>query len=292
MVLPTIVVVLLIHYKPMYGMIIAFKDFDIFSGIWDSPWASNMGFEHFIDFFNSPSAWRVIRNTLVVALLKLIFLSFPPVILAILINEIRAVRFKKLSQTISYLPHFVSWVVIGGILYNVFGSSGPINRWLLQVGLLEQRIDFISSEVFFYPVVVLSHMWKEMGWESILYLAAIAAIDPNLFEAVEIDGGGRMTKIVHIIIPHILGTYVILFIMQCGRIMSGYQDTFDQLYVLGNVANRNVSDILDIYTLRVGLENFRYSFATALDFFKAAINLTLLLSANWLSNKLVKKGLF
>lgn len=293
MVLPAIVIVFLMDYLPMYGILIAFKRFDVFKGVLASPWAKNSGFEHFVDFFKAPTVWNVIRNTLVIAFLKLGFLSFPPVILALVLNEVRVGAFKKVSQTISYLPHFISWVVIGGIIYQFLNPShGIVNRLLVQLNLVDKPVDFINTEVYFWPLVVTSHIWKEIGWSSIIYLATIATIDPNLYEAAQIDGAGRWRRIRHITWPHLLGIFMILFILHCGRIMSGYGATFNQVYVLGNAYNRGVSDILDTYILRVGLDNMRFSFATAIGLLKSVLNLLLLVVANALSRKLTERSLF
>ena len=286
MVLPAILFVLLMDYFPMYGILVAFKRYDVFKGVLDSPWAKNSGFEHFIDFFKAPTVWNVLRNTLVIAFLKLGFLSFPPVILAVVLNEVRVGAFKKVSQTVSYLPHFISWVVVGGIIYQFLNPShGIVNRLLVQFNLVDKPVDFINTEVYFWPLVVTSHIWKEVGWSSIIYLATIASIDPNLYEAAQIDGAGRWRRIRHITWPHLLGIFMILFILHCGRIMSGYGATFNQVYILGNAYNRGVSDILDTYILRVGMDNMRFSFATAIGLLKSVVNLMLLLVANFLSRR-------
>lgn len=293
MVLPSIVVTIVIFYFPMYGIVIAFKDYNIFKGILASPWASSHGFEHFIDFFNAPNSLQIIRNTVVIALLKLGFLSFPPVILALVLNEIRLLSFKKISQTISYLPHFISWVVIGGIMFNVLNTdTGPLNHLLMKAGAISKPIDFLSENSFFWPLVVVSHLWKETGWASIIYLAVISTIDPSLYEAAEMDGAGRLRRMISITWPHLLGIFMVLLVLHAGKIMSGYGQTFEQVYVLGNASNRGVSDILDTYVLRVGLENSRFSYATAINFFKSALNLILLLGANYLSKRATSKGLF
>ena len=293
MILPAFISVIVFAYFPLYGLIIAFKNFNVFDGVVGSPWARNGGLEHFIDFFKFPGTGIVIRNTIVIALLKLAFLSFPPVILAVLLNEVPGLGFKKLTQTISYLPHFISWVVIGGLIYNFLSPSfGPVNDILKRLGLIEESIDFLSSKAFFWPLIVLSDLWKEVGWGSIIYLAVIAGIDPNLYEAIEIDGGGRWIKVRHATWPYLKGTFMILFILACGSIMSGMGATFNQVFVLGNITNRGVSDILDTYILRIGLEGGSYSLATAVGLFKSFINLALLLSANKLSKMLTDKSLF
>lgn len=292
MILPSLIVVILMAYFPMYGIIIAFKKYDLFKGFLKSPWASSNGFEHFIDFFNSPFFSTVITNTIIIAALKLTLLALPPVILAVMLNEIRHSGFKRISQTISYLPHFISWIILGGIIYNLFSLNGPVNMLLLDMGIIEEPFHFMASTGFFRPLVVLSELWKEVGWGSIIYLAVIATIDLELYNAIEIDGGGRWAKIIHITWPSLKGTFMILFILSCGSIMSGNGGTFEQSYVLGNSMNKDVSDILDIFILRVGLENARYSFSTAAGLFKSIINLILLLSANKLSKVLTEKSLF
>ena len=293
MILPSLLAVIAVNYFPLYGILISFKHYSVFDGVAGSPWARSNGFEHFIDFFTAEASAIVVRNTVVIAFLKLGLLSMPPVILAIMLNELRSLSFKKWVQTITYLPHFVSWIIVGGIIYNFLNAySGPVNIILIKLGLVDRGISFLSEDVYFWPVIVLSHLWKEVGWESIIYLAVIATIDPNLYEAAEIDGAGRWKKITNITWPYLKGTFMILFILHCGRIMSGYGDTFDQVYVLGNVVNRNVSDILDTYILRVGLVQLRFSFATAIGLFRSLSNLLLLVTANYLSKKLTDKSLF
>ena len=234
MVLPAAIVVILFSYLPMYGVIIAFKNYDIFKGIMESPWARNNGLEHFIDFFSAPQAGSVIWNTVYMAFLKLVFCMFPPMILAILLNEVRNIGFMKSVQTMSYLPHFISWAVAGGIFYNLLNPSrGAINTLLVQWGLIDKGIDFISNEQYFRPIIVLTQIWKTIGWSSIIYLGVIVSIDQELYEAVEIDGGKRFAKIRYVTWPFLKPTFAILFIMECGKIMSG-GDTFDQVYVFGN----------------------------------------------------------
>lgn len=283
----------LFAYVPMYGVLIAFKRYNLFQGILGSPWAANFGFEHFIDFFKTPESYPVMRNTIVIALLKLVLTSIPPVILAIILNEVRNMAFKKVTQTISYLPHFVSWAVVGGLVFNFLDpTSGPLNNVLLHMGLIHESIDFISSTHYVWTILVLSDMWKTMGWSSIIYLAVIVSIDPTLYEAIDMDGGGRWAKIRYVTWPFLKGTFMILLIMTCGKIMSGAVDTFDQCYIFGNASNRATSDILGTYILRVGLGNARYSFATAVNLFQSIINLALLLSANKLSKWLTDKSLF
>jgi len=294
MILPSVLCVILFSYFPMYGILAAFKRFSLFKGVLSSPWAKLYGFEHFADLFNAPDFGSIMRNTLVIAFLKLGLLSFPPIILAIILNEVKGVRFKKAAQTISYLPHFVSWVVVGGILFSLLAPmpNAPLNKLLLNLRLIGEPVDIINNTGAFWPLLLLSDMWKEAGWSSILYLAVIAGIDMELYEAIDIDGGGRWAKIRHVTWQSAKGTFIIMFILACGNIMNGMGETFEQCYVLGTAANRDVSMILDVYVLRVGIENGRYSFAAAAGLFKSVINLFLLLGANALSRRVTGKGLF
>ena len=294
MLLPAVLFCFIFQYLNLYGILAAFKHYSVFKGILGSPWARSGGFEHFIDFFTGPNVGPIMRNTLVVAFLKLLLLQFPPVLFAVFMNEINNRMFKRVTQTISYLPHFVSWIIIGGIIMLIFlpTRDAPVNKILLGSGLVDKPTDIINNPNNIWAVFVISHFWKEVGWGSILYLAVITSIDPNLYEAIEIDGGGRLAKMMHITWPALKGTFMILFILACGRIMSGLGDTFNQSYILGTPANKSMSQVIDVYILKVGLEQARYSFATAVGLFKAVINLLLLISANSLSRRLTGKGLF
>ena len=296
MILPSLLATIAFNYLPLYGIVIAFKDYDVFTGIWASPWASNNGFEHFIDFFNAPNFAVVLRNTLVISALKLGLLSLPPVALALMLNEVSRRGFKKTTQTVSYLPHFVSWVVVGGMISNFLRptESSPLNALLLWLGVVNENelVDLIVNNDFFWPLLVMSDFWKEIGFGSIIYLAVIASIDQEMYEACEIDGGGRWIKAIHITWPHLLGIFMILLILQCSQIMQGVGATFDQVYVLGNQFTRSVSDIFDTLILRVGLEHGRYSYAAAAGLFKSVINLALLITVNKLSWRLTGRGLF
>lgn len=292
MVLPALIVVILISYFPMYGVSIAFKDYNIFKGIGRSPWASNNGFEHFIDFFSTESCGRILFNTVYIAFLKLISLTWPPVVLAVLLNELKNAKVMKLSQTLSYLPHFIGWSVAYGIFYNLLNpSSGAINVLLQDWGLVSKPINFLSEEGFYRPMIILTGLWKNIGWNSIIYLGVICSIDQGLYEALAIDGGNRWHKFRYITWPHLKPTFAILFILECGKIMSG-GDGFDQAYAFGNPNNRQVADILDTYIMRTGFENGRYSYATAVGLFKSVVNLILLLLSNKISKVMTNESLF
>ncbi len=292
MALPALIAVVIFSYFPMYGVVIAFKNYNVFKGIIVSPWAAQNGFEHFIDFFKTPSAMGVVLNTVKMAVLMLIFTTWPPMLLAILLNEVRGVGFMKTVQTCSYLPHFISWAVCGGIFYSLLNPTrGAVNLLLIQMGVLDDAINFLSDSRFLVPTMVLMRVWKGIGWGSIIYLGVIVSIDQELFEAVEIDGGRRFAKIRYVTVPHLIPTFSLLFILECGKIMSG-GDTFNQVYVFGNLTNRNMIDILDNYILRTGFENGRYSYSTAVNLYKSVINVSLLLSANWISKKATENSLF
>lgn len=292
MVLPALIAVILISYFPMYGVSIAFKDYNIFKGIANSPIASNNGFEHFIDFFSTESCGRILFNTVYIAFLKLVCMTWPPVMLAVLLNELKNAKVMKLSQTLSYLPHFIGWSVAYGIFYNLLNpSAGAINVLLGDWGLLEKPINFLSEERFYRPMIILTGLWKNIGWGSIIYLGVICSIDQGLYEALAIDGGNRWHKFRYITWPHLKPTFAILFILECGKIMSG-GDGFDQAYAFGNANNRQVADILDTYIMRTGFENGRYSYATAVGLFKSIVNLILLLVSNKVSKIMTEESLF
>ena len=292
MLLPAIVLTLLFNYLPMPGIIIAFKDYDIFKGIFASPWANNHGFEHFIDFFSSESCGRVIFNTVTLAGLKLIFCTFPPLILAVLLNEVRSSAYRRMIQTASYLPHFISWSIAYGIFYNLLNpSSGALNILLVRLNLISHNINFLGDNAHYYPMVISTSIWKGIGWGSILYLGAICSIDIALFETLAIDGGNRWHKFRYIIWPHVRSILALLLILDCGEIMSG-GGSFDQVYAFSNTMNRHISDILDTYVLRAGFENGRYSYATAVGFFQSVINFVLLFTANKVTAKLSGESMF
>ncbi len=292
MVLPAIVVTVLMSYLPMYGITIAFKNYNIFKGVANSPWARNNGFEHFIDFFSTESCWRVLGNTVYIAALKLLFCTWPPVLLAVMLNELRSSKFMKLSQTLSYLPHFIGWSIAYGIFYNLLNpSSGALNILLVQWGIVDQKINFLAESAYYRPLIILTALWKGVGWGSIIYLGVICNIDQGLYEALAIDGGNRWHKFRYITWPHLRPTFAILFILECGKIMSG-GDGFDQAYAFGNASNRQVADILDTYIMRTGFDNGRYSYATAVGLFKSIVNLALLITSNRVSKVMTDESLF
>jgi len=286
MAIPGVIWMIIFCYIPMYGIIIAFKEYDITLGINKSPW---VGLANFREFFSDERFWLIIKNTVGISFFKLL-VGFPlPILFAVLLNELTSVRFKRTVQTISYLPHFISWVVLGGILMNWLSETGLINIIFTKLGILKQPITFLAEPKYFWGIAVISEVWKELGWNAIIYLAAIAGIDPELYEAATVDGAGRITKMFKITIPCISGTIAIMFILAVSGLMNS---NFDQIFVLRNPLNADASDVIDIYVYKMGIEAFRFSYATAIGLFKSIIALILLLLANGVTKKLTDKSLF
>lgn len=278
MLLPAIIYYLVFHYFPLYGVLIAFKDYRILDGVWDSPWA---GFEYFKMAFSSIEFWRTFKNTLIISGLKLL-VNFPaPIILALLLNEVRNKKLKSVMQTASYMPHFVSWVVLGGILMNFLSpSTGPVNAILKLLGM--EPIYFLGSVDWFRPVLILSSMWKEIGWGTIIYLAALSGADEQLYEAAVLDGANRFKQTIYITLPTITPVIIINFIMSVGKIVN---DDFDQIFNLYNPAVHSVGDVLSTYVYRVGLEDAQYSYSTAVGVFKNVISFALIILTNCVSKR-------
>lgn len=272
------------NYAPMYGIQIAFKDFYVTRGIWNSPW---VGLKNFRELFATGNFWRVFSNTLYLSVLRLIF-GFPaPIILALLLNELRSEKYKRVIQTSIYLPHFISWVVIAGIINVIFAMDGPINTILKSVGINE--VNFLTSSKTFRSMVVGSDIWKEVGWGTIIYLAALTGISPDLYEAAYIDGANRWQQTIKITIPCILPTVSVLLILKVGGLTDG---GFDQIFNMYNEAVYDVGDIIQTYNYRVGLGQGNYARSTALSIFLNVINCVLLLSTNFVSKKLSGSGLY
>jgi len=286
---------LVFNYAPMYGIIIAFKKnyritVPLFSlEFLKSEWAANGGFYHFIQFFKDEEFVNVMTNTLGISLIKL-FVNFPlPIVFALFLNEVRSHKFKKVVQTISYLPHFLSWVVLGGILTTWLSETGLFNELLVKTGLIEQGKTYLAYPEYFWSIIILSDLWKELGWSAIIYLAAIAGIDQELYEAARIDGAGRMRQIFSITLPSISGTITILFILAVGGL---FNSNFDQIFVLWNPLNSSRSNVIDIYTYNVAMRGMRYSYAAAIGLFKSVAAFILLFIANKVTKKINETSLF
>ena len=283
--LPCIVSLLVFSYYPMYGATLAFKDYKYNLGIMGSPW---VGFKHFEDFITSPEFWTVTRKTIVISGLKIIF-GFPaPIILALLLNEVKCTKFKRAVQTMSYLPNFVSWVVVVTLMTVVFTPYGGIvNDIRKSMGL--EAIFFMGEKNYFYPMVVLSDIWKNAGWGSIVYLSALSGVSQELYEAAIIDGAGRLKCTWHITLPGIKGTIGIMFIFAVGGILNA---GFDQILLLQQPANNEISEILDTFTLKTGLNYGRFEYATAIGLFKSVFALVLMSLTNFISQKFMEVGIW
>jgi len=273
--LPAIVSFLIFNYAPMYGIIIAFKDFKFLKGILNSPWTSHNGFGHFYTMFSGRTFPKVFLNTIYISSLKLIF-GFPaPIILALLLNELRNIRLKKFIQTITYMNHFIGWVILTGILKQFLSPSiGPIGYIMQELGM--QPINFLSDSHWFKAVLVSSSIWKEVGWGSVVYLATIAGINPELYEAAITDGATRLQCAIHITLPSL--SFVIAFLFTLG-LSSIISDDFDQIFNLmqNNPAVLNSADVISTYTYRQGLKMMEYGYAAAVGLFKNVIAIIMLL---------------
>lgn len=292
MILPIIIWLILFAYIPMYGVQIAFKDFMFNKGILYSPW---IGLKNFKDFLLDPYIPNVIRNTLGISSLK-VFLIYPmPIILALMLNEVKCKLFKKTVQTVSYFPYFISWVILAVMATNWLSpSTGFINKFLLETGIINKPFHFLGESKAFWWISVGLDMWKSTGWGSIIYLSAIAGIDQQLYESAIIDGAGRFRMIWNITIPSILPTIMVLFILNIGGMLNGglYAANFDASYLLGNALNAPRSEILDTYILKVGLSLGRYSYAAAVGLLSSVISLILIVIANYSSKKLTDESFF
>ena len=286
---------LVFNYIPMYGILIAFKkNFFITTPLFSrkfftTPWAANGGFQHFINFFKDEEFFNVMANTLGISILKLIFNFTLPIIFALLLNEVRNIRFKKAVQTITYMPHFLSWVVLGGILTTWLGEGGLFNDLLIKMGILKEGIAFLAYPKYFWAITVISDLWKELGWSAIIYLAAISGIDQEMYEAAKVDGASRWKQIWTITLPSIAPTVTIMFILAVGGLLN---TNFDQILVLNNPLNAPRSNVLDIYVYQTAMRGMRYSYASAIGLFKSVIAFILLFIANQVTKKLNDTSLF
>ena len=284
MVIPVIAFYVIFAYRPMYGALIAFKNFSPGRGFDGSPW---VGFEHFIRFFNSPFFFRLIRNTFLISFYGLVF-GFPaPIFLALLLNEVRHSIFKRTVQTITYLPHFISIIVIAGMIVEFSQSQGLFNDIIVFLG--GSRSPLLQNPGLYRPIYIASDIWHHVGWGTIIYLSALSGIDPQLYEAAKIDGAGRMRQLFHITIPSLIPIITILLILRIGNLLSvGYEKTI----LLYNPAIYETADIISTYVYRVGILEQSWSFSTAIGLFDSLINFTLLIIANKVSRKISETSLW
>lgn len=279
-ILPGLIILIIFNYLPLYGIGIAFKDFNPMVGIAGSKW---IGLKHFAKLFDSIFFWRVFKNTLVINLLQLLF-GFPaPIILALLLNEIKSSTCKRTVQTITYLPHFLSWVIVGGFVVNVLSPNQEIITKIAEFFTGEKSDIFLLVEPKAFPwIIVFSAIWQSVGWGSIIYIAAISGIDPTIYEAATIDGANRWHQMIYVTLPLLLPTIFVMLILRMGRMMNS---NFEQIYVLLNPSVYSTGDVLNTYIFREGLGKGRYSYATAIGFFQSVIGFMLMVIANQTSKK-------
>lgn len=284
LIVPTIAYFIIFAYLPFVGLQIAFKDFQIFRGMWESPW---VGWKNFMDVFQSAKLPQVTLNTIAISLYRLAF-GFPvPILFALLLNEVRILWFKRTIQTVTYFPHFLSWVVFSGIVFNLLGPLGIVNLVLTKLGL--SPVNFLTMPEYFRSILVASGIAKEFGWGAIIYLAALSGIDPQQYEAAKIDGAGRLRQIWHVTLPGIRSVIALMLILSLGGILDA---GFDQVFMMYNGAVMGVADIIDTYVYRLGLEEAQYEMATVFGLLKGIIGFTLIVTANAIIRRLGEKSLW
>jgi len=285
MILPALAFYFIFRYVPIYGIVLAFKDYKFNLGILGSPW---IGFEVFKEVFHAKLFWQAFSNTIWLNMLSLI-LGFPlPVVFALVLNEIRISGFKRVVQSISYLPHFISWVILYGIILALTAkNTGIFNSLLVWAG--KEQINYLTDHFWWLSIYVGSSIWKETGWQAILYMSALTAIDPGLYEAAAIDGAGRWKSMLHITLPGIRSTIVILLILNIGRILT---IGFEKPYLLSNASVNDIGSVLSTYVYTLGIQRAQYSFTTAVGLFQSVINFSLLIAADQIAKVLGEEGLF
>ncbi len=284
MLIPVLLYYAVFCYGPMGGVVIAFQNFKPALGIAGSKW---VGMKHFVDFLTGPYAWRLIRNTLLINVLQILF-AFPvPIIVALLINEIRCKKYKKVVQTVSYMPHFISLVVMCGLLVTFCRSDGIFNDFLSLFGV--ERSNLLANARLFRPLYVLSGIWQEAGWGSIIYLATLSTIDPGLYEAATIDGASRFQRMLYVSFPGLVPIIIVQLIMRVGNILT---TGFEKVFLLYSPLTYDTADIISTYIYRQGLELSNYSYGTAVGLFNSVVNLIILVLANYISKKATEESLW
>ena len=285
--IPVVIYYVVFKYVPMVGAQIAFRNFSFRKGIWGSAW---VGFKHFERFFSSTQSISIIWNTLYLGFLTLVFCFPVPIILALIINEIRSTRFKNVLKTVTYAPHFVSTIVVVGMLMSMCSpSTGIINSLFVKLGLFKEPLYLMGSAKYFRTMYILSGIWKDSGWNAIIFISALAAVDTSLYEAAEVDGASRWQQLIYITIPSIVPTIVIMLILRCGGLMSvGHE----KVYAMQTDLNLNVSEVISTYTYKQGIEDLRYDYSTAVNLFNSLINLLMLLVVNTISKKVTQTSLW
>ncbi|WP_279390814.1 sugar ABC transporter permease [Alkalihalobacillus sp. LMS39] len=285
MIAPGILYFFVYKYIPMYGLIIAFQEYKPYLGVTGSEW---VGFKHFERLFTSPDFWMIFRNTLVLFALQILVFFPIPIIIALMLNEVRNQMFKKSVQTLIYIPHFMSWVVIVSVSFVMLTLDGGIINSIIE-SLGFEKINFLMNPDTFRPMYILQVIWREAGWGTIIFLAAIAAVDPQLYEAAKMDGANRLRQMWHITLPAIRSVIVVLLILKIGDVL---ELGFEHVYLLLNASNREVGEIFDTYVYTAGLKQGQFSYSTAVGFFKGLVGLILVIFANWLAKKAGEEGVY
>ena len=286
MLLPAVYYILFCYY-PMYGVTLAFKQYKPKLGILGSPWASQNGMKYVLQVVNDPYFWTVFKNTIVLNLTNLV-ISFPaPIILALLLNEVASSKYKRIVQTITYLPHFISTVVVVGMMTSMFNSTGIVNELLGKLGI--GPIAFLNDAQYFRPMYIGSNVWQGIGWDSIIFLSALAGLDMELYEAARIDGAGRWKQTIHITLPGILPTIIIMLILAMGRILNV---SYQKILLMMTGSNQSVSDVISTYVYRRGITKADFSYATAVNLFQSLVSLVFVAATNWISRKTSETSLW
>ncbi|MBK4212750.1 sugar ABC transporter permease [Bacillus pumilus] len=285
MILPGLIYFIVFKYVPMWGLIIAFQDYQPFLGILGSEW---VGFKHFIRLFTEPTFFILLKNTLVLFAMNVVIFFPIPILLALLLNEVRLALFKKFVQTMIYIPHFMSWVIVVSLSFVLLTVDGGLMNELIAF-FGGEKINFLLSQEWFRPMYILQVIWREAGWSTIIYLAAITAVDPQLYEAAKMDGAGRLRQMWHITLPAIKSVIVVLLILKIGDTL---ELGFEHVYLLLNATNREVAEIFDTYVYTAGLKQGQFSYSTAVGLFKAAVGLILVMLANRLAKKFGEEGIY
>ncbi|GAA2270119.1 sugar ABC transporter permease [Nonomuraea roseoviolacea subsp. roseoviolacea] len=287
MLLPGVVYFALFKYLPMYGVTIAFQDFLPFLGYSGSPW---VGFKHFEELFSGPDFGRLLFNTLFLALLHIVFVFPAPIVVALLLNELRVTVLKRTVQSLVYIPHFLSWTIVASLTYILFAADfGVLSGWIRDVLGDTAKIDYMAQEEWFRPIVVLQQLWKQTGWGTIIYLAALAGVDPQLYEAARMDGAGRFKQLWHVTLPAIRPTIVVMAILASGNLLDS---GFEQIWLMTTSLNRSVADVFDTYVYYSGITQGAISYSTAVGLFKGVAGVILIFGSNWLAKRLGQRGLF
>lgn len=276
---PFVIWLIVFKYLPLGGWLMAFQDYQPQNGIFDQTW---VGLKHFKELFQEPLFYQAMENTLGMGLLGLIFGTLSSIIFALLLNELRMKRYKKLTQTVSYLPHFVSWVIVANIVTTMLAQEGVVNNLLMGLNIIDNPISFMSNPDLFWGIVTVADVWKETGWNAIIYLAAMAGIDPQLYEAAKVDGASRIRQMWHITLPSIRPVIIILLIFSIGNLIN---IGFEKQMLLGNNIVADKALVIDLYALDYGIGMFRYSFGTAIGIFKSVISIILILICNSIARK-------